>query len=122
MVKTSTNIGIQTVKTNKKIAVEKLRPITAKVLNKNDLNTIMNNTNSCNIVDSELITDDIYDNYKSTKINNMYFNDFIDLKFRPNNQNFGRFLNSYKKEELTNALRNRNTEATNVLNRIKDRN
>ncbi len=114
MAKTSTSKGIQTYKKYKRPSAEKLRPITAKVFNKNDLNTLMNKTNSCNIVESDLVTDDLYDNYKSTKINNMYFNDFIDLKFRPNNQNFGRFLNSYKKDELSIALKNRNQEVTSV--------
>lgn len=114
MVKTSTSKGIQTNKNEKKPSAEKLRPITAKVFNNNNLNIMMNKTNSCNIVESELVTDDLYDNYKSTKINNMYFNDFIDLKFRPNNQNLGRFLNSYKKDDLSLALRNRYQEVTSV--------
>jgi len=100
--KETVNKGFKPKRSFRAVFVEKLRPTTAKVFQKKiDLNVQHKE------IQSDCITEDEFDTYKSTKVNTMYFNDYIDLKFRPMNQNFGRFLNSYKKEEATHVLKNK---------------
>ena len=103
---------VQKKKSFKNVFLEKMRPITAKIFTNNELSSLNTLTISKGNIDAdqEILVDDNNDKLKSTKINNFYFNDFIDLKFRPMNQNFGRYLNSYKKEDLNNLYKAKESE------------